>query len=255
MKEDYLEYKVGAFVLIGLLIIGVLIVIFGQFGQFFNSTYTIIAEFPNASGIIKNAQVLYRGAKVGTVNEAPRIANQGATVELILSINEGVQLPKNAEFKVGAYGLLGDRFVDIIPPAGNGEPIEYLKDGDRVQGTASKGMAEFLAETERKLEKFDAMIVDVKTKLITDDFVKNFHGSVQSAHELLDRWNAFMIKTEKGQGPLHTIVNDRETAQNIEKFIYNLRTSGILFYRDHFKEPPSKKERAKMRKKQGYRSR
>lgn len=257
MKENYLEYKVGAFVLIGLVVIGVLIILFGQFGQFFTSTYTIVAEFPNASGIIKNAQVLYRGAKVGVVQDAPQIAKEGATVELVLSINNNIRLPKNAEFKIGSYGLLGDRFVDVVPPPGaNGNgTIEYLRDGDRVQGLPSKGMAEFLDEAEQKLQKFDAMVVDIKTKLITDEFVKNFHGSVENANLLLQRGNAFMLKAEKGEGPLHTIVNDRETAQNIEQFIYNLRTSGILFYRDHFKEAPTPEERAKARERERYKSR
>ena len=36
----------------------------------------------------------------------------------------------------------------------------------------------------------------------------------------------------EGKGALGLLLNDRETGDNLRSFIYNLRHSGVLFYKD-----------------------
>lgn len=234
MSEKYTERKVGAFILISLLVIGILILSFGDFDRFVRKTYTLHAEFANASGIIRNAQVLYRGAKVGVVAAPPEIADQGDMVKLELRINKSIRIPNTAEFKINVRGLLGDMFVDIVPPKEmpEGQEPVYLKDGDVVKGAMNQGLAEFLAQAEQKLQKFDMMITDIKTKIITDEFITDFHESVANARQLLERSNRFLASAEQGKGPLYVMMKDQQTATDIKQFIYNLRKTGPFFYSD-----------------------
>lgn len=241
MKEQHLEQKVGAFVLIGLIVIAGLIISFGQFGQTLTSTYTIIGEFPNASGIIKNSQVLYRGARVGTVVTPPQIAHEGEVVEVTMQIRKDVHLPKNADFRIGIYGLLGDRFVDVVPPkeeAMEKGAVVYLKNGDRVRGGITKGINDFLEEAQAKLQHFDAIMVDIQSKILTEEFVHNFHEAMNNARNVLERGDRIMAAAEKGKGPLHTILKDEQTARNLRDFIYNIKETGPLFYRNVSEDPP-----------------
>ena len=234
MKQRNLEARVGAFVLVGLLVAAGLVIMFGRFGQFFQTTYQIRAEFSNASGIIKNSQVLYRGAKVGQVESPPAIIRGGEAVEISLRIHSGVRIPQGASFRIGSYGLLGDRFVDVIPPKGSdggGGPV-YLQDGDVVKGSETKGVDSLLASAEQKLEEFDKTLRGIQAKLLTDEFIEDIHGSARNAHSLLERGNKFMAEAESGKGPLHTVLKDEKTAADLRALIYNLRTRGILFYRD-----------------------
>lgn len=234
MKEKYLEQKVGAFVLAGLIVIGILILVFGRFGQLFESTYDVIAEFPNASGIIKNSQVLYRGAKVGMVPETPRIAHQGESVEIKLRVYGDVRIPRNAEFRIGVYGLLGDRFVDIIPPSPTKEELKkretemnyYLKHGDHVKGAEKPGMDDLM-------KGFDKVVKDLQAKLLTESFINDFHEGVRNAKNMLERGDHLLELAEKGEGPVYTLLNDEEMAKNLKQLIYNLRVGGILFYEDY----------------------
>lgn len=240
MKEKNLERKVGTFVIIGLIVIGMLVVAFGRFNQFFKSTYDVVAEFPNASGIIKNSQVLYRGAKVGSVPDIPRIANQGKSVEITLRINHDVHIPKNAEFRIGLYGLLGDRFVDIVPPKlKDGEQPQtegFLANGDRVKGSENKGVNDLLSTAEQKLQNFDHIIRELQAKLLTDEFIDDFHAGMHNAREMLKKADHFMEQAEAGKGPLYTLMKDKEVAKDLKDFIHNVRVSGPVFYKDIAKE-------------------
>ena len=248
MKERHIQEKVGAFVLLGLVVIAILIISFGRLGQLFQTSYDLIAEFPNASGIIKNSQVLYRGAKVGIVGAHPHITKRGQAVDLVLRINSDVLIPKGADFRIGIYGLLGDRYVDIIPPANPPEKMEYMKHGDRVLGSENKSFGDMLANAEKKLDQFDKMIRDLQSKLFTEDFIDNFHASMRNARGTLEKANNFMGEAEKGKGPLYTLMKDQETAMNLKQFIYNLRVSGPVFYSDESEKEEKPSASVKIRR-------
>ncbi|MFZ5807227.1 MAG: MlaD family protein [Verrucomicrobiota bacterium] len=250
MKEKHLEQKVGAFVLAGLIVIAILILAFGRFGQLFERTYDIVAEFPNASGIIKNSQVLYRGAKVGIVPDVPKIANQGESVEITLRINGDVLIPRNAEFRIGVYGLLGDRFVDIIPPSQEKKLTKeealkssFLSNGDRVKGSENPSVGDLLATAQQKLENFDSIVRDLQSKILTESFISDFHEGIRNAKNMLERGDRLLQEAESGYGPIFTLLNDKEMATNLKQLIYNLRTSGILFYHDYTEEKESENKK------------
>jgi phospholipid/cholesterol/gamma-HCH transport system substrate-binding protein len=160
MKQEHLELRVGMFVLAGLLVGGFLVVSFGRFGELFERNYRVVVEFEDARGIIKNAKVLYRGAKVGKVKEAPRYdAAAGGRVELLLEIGSLVKLDKESVFRINSYGLLGDQFVDVAPP--KDLTGEYLQDGDRVLGSKNVGLTEIAASIEPLVKKLESFVGDL----------------------------------------------------------------------------------------------
>lgn len=256
MKEKYLEQKVGAFVLAGLIVIAILVLTFGRFGQVFKSTYDIIAEFPNASGIIKNSQVLYRGAKVGIVPDIPRIARGGESVEIILRIHHSIQIPRNAKIQIGTYGLLGDRYVDVTPPA-RGQHLtpaeeakgKYLLPDEHVKGEEAPSVGDFLQSASQKLERFDAVIRDLQMKILTPEFIDDFHDGMKNAKNVLKRGDKLLAQAEKGHGLVHSLLSDKETAMNFKQLVYNLRVSGVLFYHDYTGEMKERKKEEREKEK------
>src|SRR4051812_21427086 len=112
------EIYVGLFLLIGFSVIAVMVVTFGKVGQGLTSYYKITATFPNASGLVNGADVLVAGARVGHVNSAPALVVKpdGYLVKVELSIRADVKIPSDSTFVVNQSGLLGDCFVDVIPP-------------------------------------------------------------------------------------------------------------------------------------------
>src|SRR5207302_7057917 len=113
--EKALEFKVGLFVFIGLAFISAMVLKLGLIGQGFKKFYTLTVEFPNASGLIKNSDVQLAGARVGYVVEKPQVTQLASSVLVPINIQSGVKIPRESEFRVGSSGLLGDRFVEIVP--------------------------------------------------------------------------------------------------------------------------------------------
>lgn len=143
-RHGRLELQVGFFVLVGLLIAGVLVVNFGRYGQGLRPRYPLTVEFPNASGLLKNSKVLLAGARIGSVTGPPRLLPGNRGVSLEVRIFENVRIPKNAAFVIGSSGLMGDRFVDIIPKATPSD--ECYAAGDTVVGTRQAGMDDLTRE-------------------------------------------------------------------------------------------------------------
>jgi phospholipid/cholesterol/gamma-HCH transport system substrate-binding protein len=218
MKESNLEVKVGFFVLAGLAAVAMLIVAFGKFGNYLKKTYPIVVEFQDARDILKNSKVLWRGAQIGVVADTPIYQAGRNFVELTLKINAGIEIPTGSRFRIDQYGMLGDRFVRVVPPE---NPVgTFLAPGSRVQGEQEAGLNAMLASAGPALEEIRSAARRV------DEFAKAATGLVQDA--------------EKGKGPLYTIMKDEKMAADMKALMANLRKHGILFYSDDTAQPDVK---------------
>ncbi|MDR1191512.1 MAG: MlaD family protein [Verrucomicrobiales bacterium] len=253
MHHHQLEYKVGAFVLSGLLAVGILAVAFGRFGEMFTRDHTITVAFPNANGIIKDSRVLYRGAKVGKVAARPAIIDQGRAVELTLNIRANIQIPVNSTFRIGTYGLLGDRFVDIITPD---QPApEFFQNGDRVEKLQAneKSLGDLAQQAQPVIKRLDDISAKIDRQFMTDATLANLQDTIAHAKSASARADAIMAQIEQGQGTLYLLLNDPQTAADLKDTIRqfkalsaNLKEHGILFYRDTApKETPPAKPKKK----------
>lgn len=237
MQQKNLELKVGLFVLLGLLSVGVLIVSFGRFGELFQKSYELTVQFENTDGVIKNSQVLYRGARVGTVSTSPQIADQGKHVVLGIKVNKDIQIDRGSTFEVGSYGLLGDRFIDVQPPAES--TGEYFSDGDVVIGSKSVGLTDLAERFDPVITRINEIVAGLEEKGVVD----NLANSMESISGITRKLDNILEQAENGKGPVYTLLNDEKTAAEIKEMIRefnqlgeNLRKRGILFYKDLSKD-------------------
>src|ERR1700745_3813679 len=122
--ERGLEFKVGIFVFAGLAMLAALVVQFGRLGEGFKTYYDLKVRFNDASGLLKNSDVLLAGAKIGRVSGGPHLVRVGNGVEVPLRIYDYVKIPAGSKFTVGSSGLLGDRFVNVAMPPG--KPTTFI---------------------------------------------------------------------------------------------------------------------------------
>ncbi len=191
MNEQYrgTEWKVGLFILIGIGLIAFLSVKFGKLGQGLEKFYTLNAEFPNASGLLKGGDVLMFGARIGFTELAPALVEGRYAVTVPLRIREGVKIPKGAIFIIGSSGMMGDAYVSIeMPP--NPDMNTLLQDGDSVVGTRLKGIAELTAESggvieemKKRLQELEKPIKDVREELLGPKNLKNLEESITNFRE------------------------------------------------------------------------
>ncbi len=192
MKNDSrgIEWKVGLFMLIGLGLIAGMAIQFGKLGQGLKKYYMITAEFQNASGLLKGADVYMAGARVGFTADAPQLIEKRFAVKVVLKIKEGVKIPRGSSILIGSSGFLGDAFVGINPPA-NPNLNDNLKNGDYVIGTRLDGFgdlavkgADVMEELKKRLQELEAPIKDIRERVLSDTNLKAIDETFSSLSEL-----------------------------------------------------------------------
>ena len=103
-QDRGLELKVGIFVAIGLSILAALVVQFGRLGEGFKSYYGLTVHFTDASGLLKGADVLMGGAKIGQVAGPPRLVTSGRGVDVSLRIFDYVQIATGSSIHGRQHG-------------------------------------------------------------------------------------------------------------------------------------------------------
>ena len=126
-----IEIIVGLFVLSGLIGIFFLAFRIGKSEFIGQKTYELTAVFNNLSGVSENARVEIAGVRVGSVEAIELNADFQAMV--ILKLPEHLKLDDDTIAAVKTSGLIGDRFIELLP---GGSGIQ-LEPGDLIFDTQS----------------------------------------------------------------------------------------------------------------------
>jgi phospholipid/cholesterol/gamma-HCH transport system substrate-binding protein len=159
------EIKVGVFVLVCLVLAAGMILKFGKYDRLTKKSYEITVVFPQVGGIVKKASVLLAGIPVGQVRDI-YLAEDQAVPHVKLSIYDGVTIRKDAKFVINQSGLLGDRYIDVIPQSVS---AEKLKPGDTVKGSASVDLTEAIRGVVDVLQRVDNAIKRVDETVLNQE--------------------------------------------------------------------------------------
>lgn len=122
--EKHLELKVGAVILIALVLLIAFILLLSDFS--FKSKRELTVYFQNPGGLSPGAAVKAAGRKAGAVQEMTFIGQEGPTnpltqkpamVRVLIEIDEEIYraLRADAKFYITTKGMLGDPFLEIAP--------------------------------------------------------------------------------------------------------------------------------------------
>ena len=185
-----IEWKVGIFMLIGLGVITFMAIKFGKLSQGLKKYYNITAEFPNASGLLKGADVYMAGARVGFTADAPELIEGRYAVQVFLKLKDGIKIPRGSSFLISSSGFLGDAFVSINPPA-NPNMDDIFKDGEYVKGTRLEGFGDLavkggdvMDELKKRLQELETPIKDVRERVLSEKNLKAIDETFSSLSEL-----------------------------------------------------------------------
>ena len=270
--ERGLEFKVGAFVFVGLAMLGALVVQFGRLGEGLRTYYPLTVRFNDASGLLKGSDVLLAGAKIGKVSGGPRMVREGQGVDVPLKIYDYIKVPEGSKFTVGSSGLLGDRFVNVTMPAG--QPKAFLAPNTYINGARETGIDDLTREggalvTDLRgtVQKIDVAAARLNQDTLSSENMENLKSSMQHLNEatsalaqsskkldgVVEQADSTMASAKKaaddlqnaiadtrkvvrsatqGKGLVATLLNDQGLANDLHALIANLRAHGVLFYRD-----------------------
>jgi phospholipid/cholesterol/gamma-HCH transport system substrate-binding protein len=150
--------KLVAFLVASLLCLGWL---GNQIGQLsgpaapFHKTYAVKAAFSDATGLVKGDEVRLAGVRIGKV--AGLQVDHGQAM-ISMNVDNAFKLPAASRFELHWKNLLGQRYIEAVPPDGATLAGPVLKNGvtlaaDRTQNAAD--LSELLNNTEPLLARLD----------------------------------------------------------------------------------------------------
>jgi phospholipid/cholesterol/gamma-HCH transport system substrate-binding protein len=141
-EKSRLELKVGIFVLMGLVILFIFVLLIGDFKNAI-STYRVNFIFNFINGVRIGAPVRFAGVDVGEVKEIKFFysSEDGKEKVCVLGrVRNGIKIPVDSSIWVNTLGLLGEKYIDIMPGKDYGN---LLKDNQNIIGNDPFPMHEF----------------------------------------------------------------------------------------------------------------
>ena len=128
MRKFDLELSVGIFILAGILCLGYLSIRLAKLEVLGAQGYEVHALFTNAGGLKEGASVVIAGVDVGRVKA---VTMEDYKAKVVMIIQKGLELQEDAIASIKTKGLIGEKYVQIIP----GGAEEIIEEGGRIWET------------------------------------------------------------------------------------------------------------------------
>jgi len=187
-------FRLGAFIVLALLIFAAGVFWIGNKQFLFRSTYRLSAEFQNVAGLNGGAEVRVAGIHEGTVRQIqlPMRPNEKIRVLMDLEGRTRNVIKKDSIANIRSEGLVGDKFVEI---SFGSEQSPKVNDGDTIQGQPPLQISDLLNKTNQVLDTTQGAVANV------NDTAKNL--------------SSITTKIDQGQGTIGALINNRKIYQNV----------------------------------------
>jgi phospholipid/cholesterol/gamma-HCH transport system substrate-binding protein len=219
--------KVGIVSLIAIFLLGYLVFIIGDL-RLTETGYRFIITFHTVNGLTEGSSVSMAGVKIGKV-ERIEIVDDQVNVGVYIR-NRKVKIRRRNTFTIGTSGLMGEKFVDIIPTRDQTSP--YVEPAKLVAGTDPTRMEELFEQGNELLKKLQGLtttakdlVGDPELKQSTRNMFKNAELASQNMNGVIESVRA---KTDSIVGNLDQILAKvgeeiDQNRQSIREIITNLK--------------------------------
>ncbi len=251
MQEKRRNVMVGIFVLVGLAIMGIMIVLFGQGAQWMlrGQTYPLCVRFDRVSGIRSGNLVTVKGIKIGTVDyvqlQNPRTAAAGPApspakdasgilvaqdmgVTVVLAIENQYLIPQGSTAQTTEPVLgQGRPAIEIIPGPPDAQP---LPPGAIIPGTIRGGLESILpARVVTTLESMARQVGDAAEALtpvleqLKDITEKRSPQMVDAAGGPQGNLSSALARLDSSLKHFNEVLGDNQVKSDLRETVANAR--------------------------------
>lgn len=247
MKDLSLELKVGLFAAVSLLVIAYLTLRVSDRGVFPGGDYAVTVLIDSAEGLTRKTPVEVAGIQVGFIDDLD--LHEGKRAKAKLRIDRRVVLGLDARAQVRTKGFLGETYVDLMPGDPSKGRIEaggqitatnpyvdlgqIASDVRGVTDSLKKMLDEETGPVSRILKNMDTFTeklseitvanqenvnqIIVQLREFSGDLSEVMSEKKESLKETMERLNRITRSVEEGRGTLGRLIQDEETAENINE--------------------------------------
>ena len=198
-KESGFTWKLGMFVIIGLVLFIGTIYFVGKQKNLFGNTFHLKAQFKTVSGLKEGNNVRFSGINIGTVNGIELITDTSVLVDMVIKNNVQQFIKTDAVASIGSDGLMGDKVLTITPGTGNAETVGN-----------------------------DALITS-KSAVEMADIMNSLKTSVDNAGIITGQLAEVSFKINNGNGALSKLISDEGFSNSLRGTLTNLQASTDQF--------------------------
>jgi len=224
-----LEVKVGAFVVLGLVLLVLFVFAIGDLSTVFQPGYRLHVLFDSANGITDGSPVQYAGVEVGKVQQVAIVYPEGhdrPMVQLTMRLPSHVAVRTDDQAAISTFGLLGEKYLEITPGPGAAAVIEP---GGQLIGKPPVSTErimersnEVLTEFKETLEGLNNLVGDPEARIYFKEAIQEARDATRHWRMLGERFNTAMLYTEAGQGSLGKLLFDEELYQRMVALVEDL---------------------------------
>lgn len=260
-KSTNYNWKLGMFVLLGLVLFAVTIYFIGKNKNLFASTFHLKSQFKNVSGLKVGNNVRFSGINIGTVKNIEFLSDSAVVVNIIIKEEVQKYIKTDAQASIGSDGLMGDKVLTISPGTSSNN---IVKDNATLVSTKAVEIEDLMKGLQKSVDNAGIITAELATfttkmnnnngalsKLMTDEkFANSLTKTLGNLENSSNNFSTFTKKMNNKNGVLNKLVNDEKLGKSIDSTVINLNET-VKAAQNNFllKGYFNKKKRAEAKKK------
>jgi phospholipid/cholesterol/gamma-HCH transport system substrate-binding protein len=217
------EFKVGAFVFVGLAAIGIVIFLIGDERGLFSPTDEYQVVFKDVEGLKRGSPVRMGGIDVGSVTSVSYGDNPNDPrlyVTISVATSEARRIRADSVVTIDAKGLLGDKMVTVTVGSPDQPPIPP---GGTIRSGETVGLERVIQKVDRLGERAEQVMINLQktTGSLADE---QFRKDLQSAASSL---NSILRSVDQGDGYAARLIRDPNEADRLSRTMASLEQTAL----------------------------
>lgn len=210
------ETKVGIFVVLGILVLTYFTVKVGKISVR-EEGYQVFTYVDSAAGLDKNSPVRIAGVEVGKVES---IGLEGSKAKVTMRLPFKVQIPEGSRLYVKSSGLLGEKYIEIVP----GQGPQYIKANGKIEeGGPSVDVDRVLTQLSSIGGDIQSVTRSLSHVLGGPEGEENIREMVAGAKETMVNLQNITQAIDNGEGTLGKLVKDEKLYLEVKETMTNLQ--------------------------------
>lgn len=237
MKQDTgYQWKLGMFVIIGLVLFVGTIYFVGKQKNLFGSTFELYSKFKSVNGLEVGNNVRLSGINIGTVDGIEFLNDSSVVIKLVIKDEVRKYIKKDAIASINSDGLMGDKVLTIS--AGRISNTVVV-DSDYVVSKEAIEMDDLMLSVKKSVDNAALISAELATfssnmnngngalsKLVSDEqFGNSIKSTALNLESSTNEFKKFTANMNNGKSALSKLVSDEKMGKVIDSSLTNVKTA------------------------------
>jgi len=220
-----IEFKVGFFIILGILALLLYLFSVGKFGEM--GGYEIKVEFNYVGGLDIGSPVRVSGVRVGEVKDIKVLYGVKPTVIVTLKLKPEVKIGKHSRITIRSLGIIGEKYVEIYPSV---EEKEIILPGEIVRGIDPLPLERFVNMGEDIIRNLNAVLLSIRKIVGGKDIQRNIKEILENSNNAIVKATDFLKRVNSLSDSIENTNKEiRETIIAIRPEIKKLTGKSLSF--------------------------